>query len=242
MRHRHLFAITGTVMAMTAATASAAGGPTGNPQAVAFAQTVKRATDKLHVFTYRQTGYVSLDDQEGKSSFFQWRWASGVVPKGWTKATEQATVVAKNGRLVWWRDALTPGRCTGAGICHRIPVVVLVNHRGSFFTFGTPGNHTCYGTLSGTYTHVGDPIYTVAGDFSAPVTRPRSVLLNYSYPWTSTQTATETDTVSTRTDLTTSGVTHVASGGQGNPGFTISFRYGYPAKAPPAPKVTRCKG
>ncbi len=238
---RHLLAVIAFVLLATATTALAAPSPTGNPQGIALARAVKQATDKAASYTYTQTGYVSLNDQEGRTSFFSWSWASGVVRKGWTKATEHATVVARHGRIIWWRDALTPPRCRGAGICHRIPVVVVVDHAGSFFAFGTPGHHTCYGTLSGTYSHVGDLVYTVVGKFAAPVAHGNSLLLSYSYPWSTSQTANETDTISSRTDLTQSGRTQVSSGGAGKPAFTIVFSDAYPAKTPGAPKINRCK-
>jgi hypothetical protein len=234
---RRLFAVTALVTVATAATALAAAQPTGNAQGIALARAVQRATDKRTVATFSETGFIALSDAEGRSSFFKWQWGSGTVPSGWTKAAESGTVVTKKGRIVWWRDALTPPRCTVA-FCSQLPVVVLVEHAGNFYAFGTPSHHTCYGTVSGVPEHVGDPAYSVIGAFSAPVPQGQSVLLSYSYPWTKTQTANEIDTISSRTDLTQSGRTRVSGGGQ--PAFTIKFSQAYPAHTPSTPKINRC--
>jgi hypothetical protein len=186
-----------------------------------------------------------MRDGEGKTSFFSWTWGTGVVPSGWAKATEHGLLGLRNGRVVWWRDDLTPPPCTASGICSQIPVEIVVERSGAFYAFGSAAKHTCYADLNGSTPYrMGNPLDSAAGRFDAPVRRGGSVVLKYAYPWSATakQTATETDMVSARTRLAESVRVSVARGtGQNRPAFTFKASYGYPAHAPSAPRVNRCK-
>ena len=238
MRLRVVVACVIAVLGLGAAVAAASVG--GNAQGIALARRQLGAYRKLPAETVTERGYVAINDAEGKTSFFQWQWGSGALPHGWVPATEHAVVALRAGRIVWWRDDLTPPACH-VGLCGEQPVDVVIDHKGAFFAFGTAARHTCYGKLRGsTPASVGATWVAVRGIFSAPVTHGSKVALTYTYPWGKVQTATETDTISQQTLLDQSGVIQVSGGGL--PAFTVHFTNGHPAKAPAAPKVTLCHG
>jgi hypothetical protein len=183
---------------------------------------------------------------EGRQSFFSWTWGLGLVPSGFTRATEHYLLRLRNGRVLWWRDDLTPPPCTAPGFCSRIPVELVGEHSGTFFAFGSDRSHTCYGHLNGSTPYrVGGAFDTVAGRFDAPARRGGTIRLTYSYPWfgVARQIATETDTLSARSLLNHSGLVHVARGpGASRPAFTFRFSDSYPARAQPAPSINLCRG
>jgi hypothetical protein len=211
---------------------------TGSARAIAIARSVQRAYLKVRAYTFTQTGYLAIRDHEGSTSTFAWIWPADTVPRGYVKAVEHGVFALEHGRVVWWRDDLTPV-CGG---CGQRPVEVVVNRAGRFWTFGDAARHGCYGTLGGSSpVLVGDRVYAVTGRYAGPVRRGDAVLLSYSYYWAANQIATETDTVSARRLLTESGRISVAPGtAPSRPGFTITFRYAYPARGPAAPRVMPC--
>jgi hypothetical protein len=219
------------------ASAMAAGSPTGNPKAIAIARMEARAYTRIRVETYTETGFIEMTDQEGKSSYFHFNWDQTKLAAGWVWATEHGVVVLNHGRVVWWRDDLTPPPCTGVGFCHQIPVELLSERSGAYYAFGNAANHTCFGRLRGDQPVVlGAQWNRITGHFSAPVFGPRVVKLTYSYPSGKGKTARETDTLSSRTHLESAGRTVITGG------HTIRFSTGHPAKAPRVPKVNMCAG
>jgi len=245
MNKSRLVAIAILSLLATTATALAAA-PSGNQHAIALARAQLRAYSKIRAVSITQTGFASMIDQEGKTSYFDWTWGHGVVPPGWAKATEHELLGLRNGRVAWWREDLTPPPCTGAGICTRIPVEIVGERSGTFYAFGSAGKHTCYGDLNGTTPNVvGAHFDLVVGRFDAPVRRGGTIRLTYAYPWfgLATQTATERDTISARTLLLESGRVKVARGpGSSRPAFTYRFTDHVPAKAPRAPSINLCHG
>lgn len=236
MRLKVLMA-TGIAALAVAATAVAAD-VGGDPQGIALAQQQAAAYEKVPAETVVERGYVAMNDAQGRTSFFEWQWGSGTIPRGWVHATEHQVVALRNGRIIWWRDDLTPPACHRA-LCSVQPVDVVIDRRGAFFAFGDANRHTCYGVLHGsTPVKVGAPWFTVRGTFSAPVTQGSNVALTYTYGWGSRQTATETDTVSQATLLDLGGMIHVTGGGMR--AFTVRFSNAHPATAPAAPRVNRC--
>lgn len=150
-------------------------------------------------------------------------------------ATEHGVVALNQGRVVWWRDDLTPPPCTRVGVCHDIPVELLSERSGAYYAFGNAAKHTCFGRLRGNQpVAVGAQWNRVTGHFSAPVLRPGVIKLTYTYPLGKGESARETDTLSSRTHLLTSGRTVI------NGSHTIRFSTSQPTKAPPAPKVNVC--
>lgn len=241
MRRRRVAAIGSVIMLVTTASALAAGQPTGNPQGIKLARSVQRAYKKLRAFQETKTGYVAIKDQRSGRSSLEVRWASGVVPSGWSSATEHEQFVLKRGRIVWWQDELTPS-CSGKPSCRQVPALVIVDHSGAFWALGDPANHTCFGTLNGTAPfRAGELEYVVSATFSAPVKRRHSVLLKYSFAWNKTQTATETDAVSAKTLLTKSGVIKISRGtSSSQPAFTVRFSDHYGGSTPALPTINRC--
>jgi hypothetical protein len=215
----------------------------GDPQGIKLGRAVLHAYSKIPVYTYTQSGFVAMNSALGKVSYFEWRWGNGGVPNGWVKASERGVAALRRGHVVWWRDDLTPKlpRCSTTVCNHSAPVDIVVDHAGAFYAFGSAASHTCYTHLSGsTPFTAGGAGYAVAGRVSAPAHRGAAVLLTYTYPWSKTQTANETDTVSAATSLVTSGRVSVTPGA-GHPAFRFNFSDRYPRSAPGAPHVNLCK-
>jgi len=237
MRGRRALALAVGASLAVAGSALAASGPTGSKQAIAIARAQSRAYDKVPVEVYSQTGFIDMTDQEGKSSYFSFNWGQPKLPAGWVWASEHATVVLAKGRVVWWRDDLTPPACTGAGICHQVPVEILSEHSGAYYAFGSAASHTCFGTLRGTQpVRIGARWDQVGGHFSAPVFAAGVVKLTYTFPWSKGKSARETDTISSSTHLLRS--TRIVIPG----GHTIKSSELHPRKAPRAPTVNLCSG
>jgi hypothetical protein len=192
---------------------------------------------QITVETYTETGFIEMTDQGGKTSYFNFNWDQAKLTPGWGWATEHGVAALSHGRVVWWRDDLTPPPCTGAGFCHQIPVELLSERRGAYYAFGNAARHTCYGRLRGSQpVVVGAQWNQVTGHFSPPVFGSGVVKLTYTYSLGKGKTARETDTLSSRTHLLMSGRTVIAGR------HTIRFSTSHPAKAPAAPKVNVCAG
>ncbi len=220
-----------------AASAFAAGGPTGNSKAIAIARAEAHAYTRIPVETYTENGFIEMTDQEGKTSYFRFNWAQTKLAPGWVWATEHGVVALSHGRVVWWRDDLTPPTCTAVGVCHQLPVELLSERSGAYYAFGNADRHTCFGRLDGNQpVVVGGRWSRVTGHFSAPVFGAGTVKLTYTYPDGRGRTARETDTLFSRTHLEKSGQIVI------NGSHTIRFSTGQPANAPNAPKVNLCGG
>ena len=220
-----------------AASALAAGGPTGNSKAIAIARAEAHAYTQIRVERYTETGFIELTDQEGRTSYLSFNWDQPKLTAGWVWATEHGVVALSHGHVVWWRDDLTPRPCTGVGFCHQIPVELLSERGGAYYAFGNAAHHTCYGRLRGHQpVVVGAQWNRVAGHFSPPVFSPGVVKLTYTYPLGNGTTARETDTLSKRTYLPRSGRTVIAGG------HTIRFSTSHPAQAPMPPTANVCAG
>lgn len=235
---RRAAAVAGLVVLLGGAgTALAASGVTGNSHAIALARAEARAYTHLRVVKYTQTGFIDMTDQEGKVSFLHYDWGQTTLKPGWVWATEHATAVLKHGRLVWWRDDLTPPPCTAAGICHQIPVEMIVDRSGDYFAFGRAGHTTCFGRLSGAQPQtVGNLWDRVYGHYLAPAFGAGVVRLTYTFPYGTGRHMRETDTLSTRTHLVKS-ARFVITGGH-----TIRESDTYPSTVPKAPTVKLCAG
>ncbi len=220
-----------------AASALAVAGPTGNSKAIAIARAEAHAYTRIPVETYTETGLIEMNDAEGKTSYFSFSWADTKLKPGWVWATEHGLVALSRGRIVWWRDDLTPPPCTGAGVCHQLPVELLSEPGGAYYAFGDAARHSCFGHLTGTQPNtVGAQWNRVFGHFAAPVFGPGTVKLTYTYPWAAGGTARETDTLSARTHLEKSG--RVVIDGS----YTIRASTSQPARAPKVPTVNLCTG
>ncbi len=237
MRLRAAAACGLVVVLAAAGTALAASGATGNSHAIALARTEARAYTHVRVEKYKQTGFIDMNDQEGKTSFFYYNWGQTTLTPGWVWASEHATVVLKHGRIVWWRDDLTPPPCTGGGICHQIPVELLLDHNGAYYAFGSAAHHSCFGKLFGSLPqHVGALWDQVFGHYSAPASGPGVVKLTYTFPYGKGRTMRETDTISTHTHLAKSARLVITGG------HTIRDSDAYPSTLPRTPTVNLCAG
>lgn len=106
---------------------------------------------------------------------------------------------------------------------------------GAYWAFGSVARSTCFSRLRGSApVVVGQPADVAVGHYSAPMVRSETVTLTSTFPYGKGHTARETDTLSTRTHLVQSGHT-VLTGGH-----TFRFSYGYPARAPAAPRLKLC--
>ncbi len=231
---RKLAAVLVTIAVVLAGAASAVGALSGNPSGDSLARSVLGAYNKLHGFAYTESGYFWISSGLGRFSYFSYEYATAKGPAGFSRAKETATVGLKNGKVVWWRDQLTP---VGNS---QFPVEVVMNHSGEFYAFVSGNHHTCFGKLHGPLPSTfGGPGYVISGKVSAPQPSGNSLLLTYVYPWTKKSTASETDTVSKSTDLVSVARVHVHSGGNVS-AFTFTTKFTYPSKLS-APKVNRCK-
>lgn len=240
MRTRRVAGIVVTLSLLGAGSALAAG-PSGNAKGIALARAKHAAYGRIAAETVTETGYVSMYSVEGKVSQFSWQWGTGRVPKGWSRATEHVVAALHRGRVLWWRDDLVPPPCTAPGICTRVPVEIVVNHAGKFYAYGNAAHHTCFASLLGSVpATVGGLWDVVGGRYSAPARHGSVIVLRHTFPYTKSQTATESETVSAHSDLDLGGTLTVPAGAGGLPAFTVRFTNTQPAKAPPAPRVIRC--
>jgi hypothetical protein len=182
----------------------------------------------------------------GKSSYFQMNWGQAYLPSGWFPASEHAVVALRNGHYVWFDDHLRPV----VPPCHQTicnpwePVEVVVTRAGGYWRFDLPGaQFACFSRLNGTgpWT-VGAAWANVFGHYGPVAHRGRGVLVTNTYPWTSDQTGTETDTFSARTKLQSAWRVMVSMGtGATEPAFTFTGANKNLTKAPKTPKITLCK-
>jgi len=218
-----------------AATVSA---PYGNQQAITYARSVARAYTHASGLSYTQSGFMALRSAAGTTSFFDLESGVGSVPKGWAAADESATIGLSGGRVSWVRDDLTPIHCDSG--CQGVPVELLVTRKGGYWRFDQSGSAACFNTLDGASPFtVGAAWFSVTGGYGALGHRGRSTLARFSFPWSRGRTATETDTISSRTRLLTARRITVA-GAAGAPAVTVSAAFTTLARRPAEPSVPLC--
>ena len=121
-----------------AASALAAGGPTGNSKAIAIARAEAHAYTQIRVERYTETGFIEMTDQEGRTSYLSFNWDQPKLSPGWVWATEHGVVALSHGRVVWWRDDLTPPPCTGLASATRFRSSCYPNEAAPTTRSGTP--------------------------------------------------------------------------------------------------------
>lgn len=236
---RRLRAVPIAVLVVLAGAASAFGALSGNSQGIALAHKVLSAFGKINGYHYTEKGYFWMKSEEGRSSYFDYVTGTAKGPSGYVRASENGEVGIKGGKVVWWRDELTPPVSHKAGIAI-VPVELVVDKAGKFAAYGTLKSHTCFVKLRGfTPFTVGGHPYYIAGKVSAPQPDGSSQILTYVYPWTKAQTATEHDTVNSTTDLVSVAKVDVAAGG-GYGAFRIVTDDSFSGTLS-APKVKLCK-
>ena len=137
-----------------------------------------------------------------------------------------------------------PPRCGAALGCATEPVEIVETKRGSYWRFAVSGpQFNCFSKLSGEGLSfpTGSSWISVGGDYRPLVVRGTTVTSRFSYLWSSHQTASETDTVSTTTKLIRSYRVRVSKGqGRNQPAFSFGATYTNLATAPKQPKITLC--
>lgn len=228
-------AVAGLWLSATAV-AWAAAGPTGDPKAIALARAEARAYTRIPAENYTQTGFIEMTDQEGRTSYLSYLWGQTRLRPGWAWATEHGTIALRRGRILWWRDQLTPPPCHLVGVCHQIPVELVAERVGAFWAFGDSANHTCFSRLrrGSTPVTVGEIADQTLGRFSAPVLGNGTVTLTYAIPYGRGATMHVTDIDSASTHLTLLSHWVITGGHQTRSSFD------YPSRTPAAPKVNRC--
>jgi hypothetical protein len=207
----------------------------GSRSGIALARSVVHVYSFVTAVRYHERGFVYYTAASGQP--FSWRWGSGPAA-GYTAADEHAVVGLRGGRVVWWRDELTP-ICSGR--CSTPSVELVVDSAGAFYAYRTASSRTCFGRLSGTTPYaVSAPVYSVAGSYRSPVIHGGLTLLTSVYAWTATQRATETDTISRRTRLPVKTSVRVVARASGALVFSFSSIYGNPRSTPRAPVIKRC--
>jgi hypothetical protein len=217
----------------------------GDQNGISLARAVRIALARVPAESYEQTGFAYVLSEQLPAPVFRWRWGGGPAA-GMMPAREQATVGLKEGRVTWWRDDLTPLPCVEAVLCGevapaQVPVELLVELSGAFYTYGSRTSHGCYGRLGGsTPLRVGDRTWTLWGEFDAPAEHGTTQLLKSSFPWGLTGgSASETASVSIRTHLPIREQTQISPAAGGGAPFAFAASFGYPTRAR-APKVTLC--
>ena len=234
------------LVALPIAAASAALTPSGDPQGIALAQAVGVAFVKVPAESYVQSGFAYMLAARSHEPAFRWAWGSGAVV-GMVPAHEQATLGLHKGRVTWWRDDLTPLPCAEPMLCGSVVTgsqartELVVEHSGTFYSYGDRFRHTCFGRLGGsTPFKVGDRIWSVLGEFQPPALHGALQLLKSSYPWGLTgASASEAASLSFKTHLPVREQTIVGASPSGSPGFSFTASFGYP-KIARAPKIELC--
>ena len=97
-------AISACVASLAAAAPALAAAPlSGNQQAIAVARADQRAFAGVPALTQSVTGEFAMNDAEGRNTFFDWSWKTGVVPKGWVRASANELFALNRGHIVWAR-------------------------------------------------------------------------------------------------------------------------------------------
>jgi len=220
--------------------AAAAGGA---PEGISLARAVRSALAQVPAESYEQTGFAYMVSEQSPQAVFRWRWGSGPVA-GMVPVLEQATAGLAEGRVMWWRDELTPLPCGEAALCGsvtapQVPVELVVLPKGNFYAYGTRARHTCFGRLGGSIPlGLGDRVWTLLGEFAAPAAHGMTQLLKSTFPWGLTGgMASESASVSMRTHRPVRAQTLILPPA-GDP-FWITASFGYPGHARP-PLVTPC--
>ncbi len=209
--------------ALALATGALASSPAqGNPQGIKLATRAAAAFARIPALTYSEQGFFQISTAGGSISYL---YGSGGLQRGFSWASEHATVALSGGRVVWWRDDLTPVGGSAK------PVELVATGRGVFSALGNGGDHSCFERVSGSVPYSpGYPVYSINGRYKNGASPLRSV-----YRWFNTdQIATETDDLAGN-GLITSGHVSVAGG----PSF--SFSNAFPGGPGPAPLIHLCR-
>jgi hypothetical protein len=234
------------LLALQCADAQATATASGDQHGIALAQAVGVAFAGVPAESYVQSGFAYMLSPRSREPGFRWAWGSGPVA-GMVPAREQATVGLHKGRVTWWRDDLTPLPCGEPLLCGAIVTgtqartELVVDRSGVYYAYGDSFRHTCFGRLGGsTPLNVGDRIWSVIGEFQAPLPHGGLQLLKSTYPWGLTGGgAAEAASLSQRTHLPVREQTTISASPTGAPGFTFSTTFGYPKQAL-APHVELC--
>lgn len=223
---------------------AASGAPSGDAQAVAFANSVQAAYTHVAAVSYTEQGYAGLSSAIGRSSFFQVNWGTGYQPAGWVSANEHAVVALHRGLIVWAKDDLTPPSCSSAIGCSTVPVELVETRAGSYWRFDEPGaRFACFNRIRGPVLPItiGDPLIGVGGLYGPLVASATTVTTHFAYAFPGNRNASETDTVSASTKLISSRRVSVSKGtGRKQPAFTFSAALKNLASAPAQPKPSIC--
>lgn len=234
------------LVALPVAAASATASASGDPRGIALARAVGVAFAKVPAESYVQSGFAYMLSARSHEPAFRWAWGAGPVA-GMVPATEQATLGLHKGRVTWWRDDLTPLPCVESALCGSVATgtqsrtELVVERSGTYYAYGDRFGHSCFGRLGGsTPFKVGDPIWSVLGEFQAPALHGTLQLLKSSYPWglTGAQ-AGEAASLSFKTHLPVREQTTVGPSPSGSPGFSFTASFGFPKNAQ-APKIELC--
>jgi hypothetical protein len=235
------------LVALPSAGARAAVSVSGDPQGIALANAVGVAFAHIPAESYVQSGFAYMFSARSHEPAFRWAWGSGPVA-GMVPAREQATVGLHGGRVVWWRDDLTPLPCAEPLLCGSVVTgtqartELVVERSGTFYAYGDSFRHTCFGRLGGsTPLRIGDPIWSVTGEFQPPAPHGKLQLLKSIYPWFLTGgSASEAASLSLKSHLPVRAQTAISQSAAGAPGFSFTSGFSYPKHAH-APRVELCR-
>jgi len=222
-------------------------GISGNPAAVAYAELVAAATQRMGAEEETIPGQEAIDDYvKGQAWNVSTKFVVGTtMPSGYAPTVEYTTIAAKAARLVWASTVFVPTGCPtpNASTCTRttdnITALFLLTSAG-FFIHPYHYPELCWSKGTGTVANrsqTGGPVgYYPYGDYSPLRHSGTSVVLTETYPAGGGQTVYETDTIAVATHLPISTLANVPAA-SGHPGYTEHFAYRWLATAPPEPQV-----
>jgi hypothetical protein len=175
--------------------------------------------------------------------------ALGTVPAGYVRAVEHITIANDGGRVLWVSDDLVPVGCSSKVEHSCLPVAVLLFSGGVVWHFGSANlgpEGSCWGTVSqgavDGYTRAGVAYgYDLYGHFRPMRGEGGTEVVTSTFPWGTTQQATEIDTVAVATHLPTEGEVRI-SAGPGRAAFSYRWTDHWLSALMPVPHITACNG
>jgi hypothetical protein len=189
------------VAVCVASSATAAGGPTGDPATIAFYRQVQSAYRTVHAIVGVRHGYFSYTVA---GSVFSFRYGMA-RPAGLRPATESLLYLFRNGRATRFVDT---ARAAG------LPPLTLIQDASGVWGRASSRPGGCYSKSpgAGNIGGIGQPFVGVFGDFQA--LRPSGktvVVVTSTYPWgTAGPQAREVDRISAATKFLLSETVHVS--------------------------------
>jgi hypothetical protein len=242
-----LLVVCATQVVVRAQAGASTAGVSGNAAAVAYAELVATATQRMGAEEETIPGQEAIKDYvKGQAWNVTTKFVVGsTMPTGYVATVEYTTIAAKAARVLWASTVLVPAGCPTpkAPTCTRttdnITALFLLTSAGFFIH---PNNYPdlCWSKGTGTVagrSETGGPVgYEPYGNYGPLRRAGTTMVLTETYPAGGGQTFYETDTIAAATHLPISTFANVPAT-SGHPGYTEHFGYSWLTTAPPGPQV-----